>query len=67
MIKEERHKGQTCPLCGNIYFEPPALSRTDGKTALCPDCGIRQSLDSIKVPREEQDKIISIIHQHINR
>ena len=67
MIKEEIHKGRTCPLCDKIYFEAPALSRTDGKTALCSDCGIRQSLDSIKVPREEQDKIITIIHQHINR
>ena len=67
MLKNEKHKGQTCPLCGNIYFEPPALSRTDHKTAICSDCGIRQSLDSIKVPKEEQDKIISIIHQYRNR
>ena len=67
MLKNERHKGQICPLCGNIYFESPALSRTDGKTAICPDCGIRQSLDSIKVPKEEQDKIIEIIHQYRKR
>ena len=67
MLKNERHKGQTCPLCGNIYFEPPALSRTDNKTYVCADCGTRQSLNSIGVPKDEQDKILAIIHQHINR
>ena len=67
MKKEGIHKGQTCPLCGNIYFEAPAVSRTDGKKSICPDCGTREALENIGVPKEEQDKIISIIHQHINR
>ena len=67
MKKEGIHKGQTCPLCGNIYFEAPAVSRTDGKTSICTDCGTRQSLHSIGVPKDEQDKILAIIHQYINR
>lgn len=25
-----------CPICGQIYHEPPALSRADGKTQICP-------------------------------
>ena len=66
MRKEGIHKGRTCPLCGNIYFEPPALSRTDNKTYVCADCGTRQSLNSIGVPKDEQDKILAIIHQHRN-
>ena len=66
MIKEEIHNGRTCPLCGNVYFEAPAVSRTDGKS-ICPDCGTREALQNIGVSKEEQDKIIEIIHQHINR
>ena len=66
MIKEEIHKGRTCPLCDKIYFEAPALSRTDGKTALCSDCGIRQGMDAAGFSKEEQDKILAIIHQYKN-
>ena len=28
-----------CPRCGQPYYEPPALSRLDNKTLICPDCG----------------------------
>lgn len=66
MLKNERHKGQTCPLCGNIYFEPPALSRTDNKTAICSDCATRQGMDAAGFSKEEQDKILAIIHQYKN-
>ena len=51
-----------CPICG--YSGVPALSRTDNKTKICPDCGTRQALESIGVDKEEQEKILSIIHQH---
>ena len=53
-----------CPICGRPYSGVPALSRTDNKTKICPDCGIRQALESIGVDKEEQEKILSIIHQH---
>ena len=53
-----------CPICGNTYTGHPALSRTDDKTEICPDCGIRQSLQSIGIAPEEQEKILSIIHRH---
>ena len=53
-----------CPICGQIYHEPPALSRADGKTQICPDCGTREALDSIGVGNEDQEKIINTIHQH---
>lgn len=29
---------RTCPKCGNTYTEHPALSRTDNKMLICPDC-----------------------------
>jgi len=53
-----------CPLCGATYHERPALSRTDGQTLICPDCGIRQALDSIGVAPEEQEKILKTIHEN---
>ena len=53
-----------CPICGRPYSCVPALSRTDNKTKICPDCGTRQALESIGVDKEEQEKILSIIHQH---
>ena len=53
-----------CPICGRPYSGVPALSRTDNKTKISPDCGTRQALESIGVDKEEQEKILSIIHQH---
>jgi len=38
MKDDIRTNGRICPLCGKTYYEPPALSRTDNKTAICPDC-----------------------------
>lgn len=62
-MKETIREPRVCPLCGQTYTEPPALSRTDNETLICPDCGTRQALDSIGVSAEEQEKILSIIHQ----
>lgn len=52
-----------CPYCGNTYRGVPALSRKDGKTQICSDCGTREALESIGVSKEEQDSIIQTIHQ----
>ena len=35
----------TCPICKRTYTEPPALSRKDNKTAICPSCGMREALE----------------------
>ena len=43
-----------CPRCGQVYHEPPALSRIDNKTPICPDCGTREALESIDIGQEEQ-------------
>ncbi|MCH3997915.1 MAG: hypothetical protein LKF15_10570 [Lachnospiraceae bacterium] len=53
---------RVCPICGRTYGEVPALSRIDNKTLICPDCGTRQALESIGVDKDEQEKILSIIH-----
>ena len=62
-MKDNVREIRVCPLCGMTYGEPPALSRTDNKTPICPDCGTRQALESIGVSAEEQEKILAIIHQ----
>ena len=52
-----------CPRCGKAYHEPPALSRLDNETLVCPDCGTREALESIGVSTEEQDSILETIHR----
>ena len=53
---------QICPKCGKEYTGYPALSRVDDTTYICPDCGVREALQSIGVAPEEQEKIIATIH-----
>ena len=52
-----------CPKCGQIFTERPAVSRVDGVTLICPDCGTREALASLGVDPEEQNEIIDIIHE----
>lgn len=52
-----------CPRCGRTYHEPPALSRADNETLICPDCGTREALDSLGVKSEEQENILAAIHR----
>ena len=54
-----------CPRCGKAYHGPPALSREDNETLICPDCGTRQALQSIGVEPSEQEQIIETIHRHM--
>lgn len=58
----EKHPA-VCPKCGQTYHERPALSREDGKTQICPDCGTREALASLGVGREEQDSILRSMHR----
>lgn len=53
---------RTCPKCGNAYCGVPAISRADN-SPICPDCGIREALESIEVSRAEQEKILETIHR----
>ena len=49
---------RVCPRCGRTYTEYPALSRVDNETAICPDCGTKEALDSLGISLEEQSEII---------
>lgn len=53
-----------CPKCGCVYTEVPALSRVDNETLICADCSTKEALESIGISKEEQEKIISIIHRN---
>ena len=66
-MKRNIARTAVCPLCGRLYHEHPALSRTDNETLICPDCGTRQALQSIGIDPEEQERIIETIHQHTDR
>ena len=63
-MKNETNTERTCPRCGCTYHGRPALSRTDNETLICPDCGIREALETLGISLEEQEKIISIIHRN---
>lgn len=61
-MKSTEKTTRICPLCHAEYHGVPATSRTDNATPICQDCGIRQSLENLNVPTDEQEKIIAIIH-----
>lgn len=52
-MKNNEIRIKTCPKCGKIYSGASALSRTDNRTLICPDCGTRESLESIGVKADE--------------
>ena len=54
-----------CPKCGQSYKGRPALSRNDEKTLICPDCGVREALESIGVGTAEQEEILAVIHGNV--
>lgn len=60
---DEVRRISVCPRCGQTYGERPAVSRVDGMTPICPDCGTREALESIGVGRKEQDSILATIHR----
>ena len=61
-MKETITRKAVCPRCKKVYTDRPAISRADDKTPICPDCGTRESLESIGIDTAEQDKILRAIH-----
>ena len=47
-----KYEYRTCPICGKPYTEPPALSRRDNATDICPDCGMMEALAAMPRRRE---------------
>lgn len=63
MKAEQRIQPQICPKCGKEYKAPPAISREDNRTYICPDCGTKEALTWLGIDDEEQKKILGIIKQ----
>lgn len=63
-MKIEGRRTAICPRCAKKYTGRPALSRTDNKTYIFPDCGTREALESIGVDEKEQEEILATIHSH---
>lgn len=59
----EETKTALCPKCGKVYCKAPALSRVDNKALICPECGIRESLESIELDLHEQDEVLETIRR----
>ena len=55
-----------CPICGKTYRDYPALSRTDNKTEICPDCGVIQGLETAGADAETIKKVLQMI-RHTKR
>lgn len=49
-----------CPRCGRNYNTPPAISRIDNKTKICPACGVEEAMEDfrgyLKNNHESQDE-----------
>ena len=55
-----------CPKCGKKYNGYPATSRVDNKTAICPECGIREALDAFGMSKDEQEITLVKISEEIS-
>lgn len=55
----------TCTKCGAIYSERPIMSPINGEN-ICPECGIRESLELLHATPEEVTNILAIIRRYNN-
>ena len=60
------HNCPICPLCGKPYTRPPAISREDNRTKICPSCGMREALICISMPAEQIEAILSALEDTEN-
>ena len=56
-------RGRVCPLCGKTYTAPPALSRKDNKTEICPICGTREALEAAPLTDAQRAEILQTVER----
>lgn len=61
--KGETEEMRKCPICGKEYQEPPAISRKDDKTEICPDCGVMEALEAAGFSDEAKAEALKEIHE----
>lgn len=47
-IEELETNNKKCPKCGGELGKRPALSRRDGKTEICSECGMLEAIEDIE-------------------
>lgn len=52
-----------CLICGREYTEPPALSRVDNTTEICPRCGTAEALQAAGMDESKQAEILAAIYE----
>ena len=52
-----------CPKCGREYNCPPAISREDNETEICPVCGIVEAVTPLQISDEEKERLIADAEQ----
>ena len=52
-----------CPVCGRQYDAPPALSRKDNVTEICPLCGVQEALDAAPLTDEQKAEIMEAVEK----
>ena len=45
-----------CPKCNKEYASPPALSRKDNRTEICPTCGAQEAIEAAGLDGTEDAK-----------
>lgn len=65
--EQEEPLPRICPSCGRSYWGVPATSRKPGHADICPDCGTRESLECLGVGKDEQERILRLIHTYSPR
>lgn len=62
-----KEQPRICPLCGRAYDEPPALSRADNQTDICPSCGMMEALAAMPRRETPQDRTRRAVYATGNR
>ena len=50
-----------CPVCGHSYCDPPAISRKDNKTEICPECGISEAIEAAGLSDEVKTAVLDTV------
>ncbi len=58
-MMEIKEQPKICPRCKNSYVARSALSRMDGKSKICPNCGTEEAMiESTLLPKTTEQGII---------
>lgn len=53
-VEADSSRIKTCPVCGQMYTDRPALSRREGVGEICPDCGTKEALEDYEKHKEDK-------------